>query len=127
VLRKQTAMQSKSLRTCPSKPVGLYAAIEWGLRDIKFLSPFSFSGTKNGSEHTFYCIMKDYDKEFNVYIPSFTEQFICITLPNKSGDNSILLSNKDCEHVMGKKVSMLWLSEKLKKKWAMKISPISTV
>lgn len=119
-------MQSKSLRTCPSKPVGLYAAIEWGLRDVKFLSPYSFCGSKDSVNLTFHCIMSDYDSDFNVYIPSFSEKYICIVIPNKSGDNGVVLTHEDCREVMGKKVSMKWIAEKLKKKWAMPISPTST-
>lgn len=118
-------MQSKSLRTCPSKPVGLYAALEWGLRDVKFLGPFSFCGSKEDINLTFHCTMNDYDSDFNVFIPSFTEKYICIIIPNKKGDNSVLLTRDDCKGVMGSKVSMQWIAEKLKKKWAMPISPIS--
>ena len=119
-------MQSKSLRTCPSKPVGLYAALEWGLRDVKFLGPFSFCGRKDKVNLTFHCVMNDYDSNFNVFIPSFTEKYICIVLPNKKGDNSVLLTREDCMDVMGGSVSMQWIADKLKKKWAMEISPIST-
>ena len=119
-------MQSKSLRTCPSKPLGLYAAIEWGLRDVKFLSPFSFCGSKDDITHTFHCSMQDYDDDFKVYIPEFTEDFIVIFLPNKKGDNNILLTNEDCKEVMGTKVSMEWIANRIKKKWATKISRTST-
>lgn len=70
--------------------------------------------------------MNDYDPDFNVFIPSFTEKYICIVLPNKQGDNSVLLTREDCAGVMGTSVSMQWIADKLKKKWAMKISPTST-
>ena len=119
-------MQSRSLRTCPSKPLGLYAAIEWGLRDVKFLGPFSFCATKNENKLTFHCTMSDHDKDFKIYIPKFTEQYICVTIPNKKGDNSVLLSREDCEGVMGTRVSMQWIADKLKKKWELKISNRST-
>jgi hypothetical protein len=119
-------MQSSSLRTCPSKPLGLYAGLEWGLGDITFLSPFSFSGTKGGKVITFHCAMNDYDSNFNVYIPEFTEDVICLFIPNKDGDNSVLLTKQDCMRVMGKDVSMRWISKKIKKKWAMKTSRTST-
>lgn len=71
--------------------------------------------------------MQDYDDEMNVYIPKFDESFICIIIPNKRGDNSVILTNEDCKEFMGKRVSMKWIAEKLKRKWAMKISPTSTV
>ena len=119
-------MQSKSLRTCPSKPVGLYAAMEWGLRDVKFLGPFSFCGKKDNLNLTFHCVMNDHDDDFNVYIPTFTEKFLCLFIPNKEGDNTVVLTREDCKDVMGKKVSMRWIADKLKKKWAMKISRTST-
>lgn len=69
--------------------------------------------------------MNDYDPDFNVFIPLFTEKYICIIIPNKKGDNSVLLTREDCADVMGGKVSMQWIADKLKKKWAMKISPTS--
>ena len=70
--------------------------------------------------------MSDYDKDFNVYIPKFTEKFICLIIPNKKGDNSVILTKEDCQEVMGKKVSMQWIADKLKKKWAVTISRTST-
>jgi len=69
--------------------------------------------------------MIDYDIDFKVFIPSFTEKYICIIIPNKKGDNSVLLTRDDCSSVMGSKVSMQWIADKLKKKWEMKISPAS--
>ena len=59
--------------------------------------------------------MSDHDKDFKIYIPKFTEQYICV-----------LLSRKDCEDVMGTRVSMEWIADKLKAKWEMKISNRST-
>jgi hypothetical protein len=119
-------MQSSSLRTCPSKPLGLYAGFEWGLRDVKFLSPFSFSGNKDGTTFKFHVAVSDYDKEFNVAIPTFTEPFIILFIPNKTGDNCVLLSMDRCSSELGKKVSMQWIADNLSRKWAMKISPTST-
>lgn len=70
--------------------------------------------------------MSDHDEDFNVYIPKFTEKFICLIIPNKKGDNSVVLTKEDCQEVMGKKVSMQWIADKLKKKWAVTISRTST-
>lgn len=70
--------------------------------------------------------MQDYDKDFNVFIPRFEEEYICICLPNKSGDNNVLLTKDDCKDVMNQKVSMKWISQRIKKKWETKISPTST-
>jgi len=119
-------VQSRSLQTCPSKVVGLYAALEWGLRNIEFLGPYSFCGRKDNVNLTFHCNMQDYDEDFMVYVPEFTEKFICLTFPNKKGDNSVVLTREDCIPVMKTKVSMKWIAEKLKRKWEMKIYPIST-
>lgn len=119
-------MQSKSLRTCPSKPLGLYAALEWGLRDITFLSPFSFRATKGSVNLTFHCIMTDHDNNLNIFIPKFTEEFLCLYIPNKKGDNTVVLTREDCKDVMGSKVSMQWIADKLKKKWEMTLSQTST-
>lgn len=117
-------MQS-SLRTCPSKPLGLYAGLEWGLGDIKFLSPFSFSGTKEGRIFHFHVAVSDYDKDFNVFLPLFTEPFIILFIPNKTGDNCVMLAGDRCSRDMGQKVSMQWVANNLSRKWEMKISPIS--
>jgi hypothetical protein len=119
-------MQSKSLQTCPSKVGGLYAAMEWGLRNIAFLGPYSFCGNKDNVNLTFHCHMQDYDEDFNVYIPQFTEKYIMLIIPNKKGDNSVLLTKDDCADVMGSKVSMKWIANKLRRKWEMKISRTST-
>ena len=119
-------MQSKSLQTCPSKPVGLYAAVEWGLRNITFLGPYSFCGSKDNVNLTFHCNMQDYDEDFDVYIPEFTEKYIMLIIPNKDGDNSVLLTKDDCADVMGSKVSLKWISNKLRRKWEMKVSRTST-
>ena len=70
--------------------------------------------------------MQDYDEDFQIYIPEFTEKFICLVIPNKKGDNSVVLTREDCEPVMKTKVSMKWNADKLKLKWEMKIYPIST-
>ncbi len=70
--------------------------------------------------------MQDYDEDFEVYIPEFTEKYIMLMIPNKKGDNSVLLTKDDCADVMGGKVSLKWISNKLKRKWEMKVSRIST-
>lgn len=100
--------------------------MEWGLRDVTFLGPYSFCGRKEDINLTFHCIMQDYDPNFDVYIPKFDEKYICLVIPNKTGDNSVLLSKDDCKEVMGSKVSLKWISQKLRRKWEMKISRTST-
>lgn len=117
-------MQSRKLKDYPSKPLGLYAAMEWGLKNVKFLSPFSFCGSKDGKEMTFHTYMEDHDKNFDVFIPEFTEDYIILFIPNKAGDNSIVLTLEDCLSEMGNKVSMEWLAKRIKRKWAMEYSVI---
>ena len=126
LLRLLQIMQKERTRDYPSKPLGLYAAMEWGLGNIKFLSPFSFCGTKGESELTFHVSIQDYDKGFNLLLPKFNEQFLILFIPNKSGDNTILLSKEDCEMKMGSLVSMEWLSKYIKRKWNMTLSRTST-
>ena len=70
--------------------------------------------------------MRDHDKDMNIFIPKFTEEYLCLYIPNKKGDNAVVLTKEDCEGVMGTKVSMQWIADKLKKKWAMSTSPTST-
>ena len=64
----------------------------WKVKDITFLGPYSFCGSKDKVNLTFHCSMQDYDEDFMVY--TVTEKFICLVIPNKKGDNSVVLTRK---------------------------------
>lgn len=119
-------MQSRTLRTYPSRPLGLYAAMEWGLGNIKFLSPFSFCGSRGGKTMDFHVVFNEYDEVYDIDLPEFNEQFLILLIPNKPGDNTVVLSREDCKEKMGKKVSMAWVATRIKRKWTMNLSRTST-
>ena len=111
-------MQSKRAETSPSKVFGLYASIEWGLRDIKFLSPHSFSASNGSETWSFYASISDYDDNFDVELPEFEDDYVILFIPNKSGDNCVLMDKASCNMCMGQKVSMKWIAQRIKRKWA---------
>jgi hypothetical protein len=100
-----------------SKGFGAFAAIEWGLRDLKFLSPQTFSGRKGSREMTFTVHAENYDSDFSVSVPYFETDFLLLFIPNKEGDNCVVLTRADTWEKRGLKVDMTWISKKLKRKW----------
>lgn len=117
-------MQSQRLQTFPSKAIGLYASIEWGLSGVKTLSPFSFAGRKGDKELTFHTKML-YSKDYMVDIPKFEEQFLVLCILNKQGDNCVVLTKQACEDVMGSQVDFHWVAKHLKRKFHVQYTPTS--
>tara|TARA_R100001463_G_scaffold28337_4_gene64863 strand:- start:22589 stop:22942 length:354 start_codon:yes stop_codon:yes gene_type:complete len=107
--------------TCLSKSFGIYAMMEWGLRDVKFLSPQTFSGKKGGRTMTFTAAMRSYDKDFMVPIPNFETNYLILFIPNKEGDNCIILEERDGMVWNEDKVSLNWIALNLKRKWNAKL------
>lgn len=103
--------------TSLSKGFGAFAAIEWGLRDVKFLSPQTFSGSKNGRTMTFHVHAENYDKDFTVGVPYFDTDFLLLFIPNKEGDNCVILTRADSWEKRASRVDMTWIARKLKRKW----------
>jgi len=109
--------------TSPSKVIGLYASIEWGLRDIEFLSP-QFFRCNHGK---FGCHFVDHedgkifiswredmrDDEYDVYVIRNKER----------GDNAVLFKAKDLEPMSNKWVTFEWIAKHLKKKWRVDFLP----
>jgi len=104
-----------------SKGFGAFAAIEWGLRDVKFLSPQTFSGSKNGRAMTFTVHAENYDEDFTVSIPKFDTDFLLLFIPNKEGDNCVILTRADSWERRESRVDMTWIARKLKRKWNAKL------
>jgi len=100
-----------------SKGFGLYAAMDWGLRDIRFLSPQTFSGKKDGRTMSFFVHLEEYDEDFTISIPHFDTEFLIAFIPNKEGDNCVILTHKDASEKIGCRVEMTWISQNLKRKW----------
>lgn len=110
-------MQSKTAETSHSKGLALFMSIEWGLRDIKFLGPHSFSASKDGRVFEFDVCTSLHDDNFDVMLPTFDREYIIMFIPNKSGDNCVLMTKNDCVEKMGNKVSMKWVADRIKRKW----------
>lgn len=91
--------------------------MEWGLRDIEFLSPQTFSACKNGRRMSFHVHAENYDKDFTVSIPKFGTDFLIVFIPNKEGDNCVVLTKEDSWEKRDSRVDMIWISKKLKRKW----------
>tara|TARA_R100000951_G_scaffold78799_1_gene66561 strand:+ start:2944 stop:3249 length:306 start_codon:yes stop_codon:yes gene_type:complete len=89
--------------------------MEWGLRDVKFLSPFSFSANKQGKTYTFGVLITDYNDNMDVVLPVSHEQYLIVCIANKKGDNCVLLDGGLCRSP--KVVSMKWIGQNLKRKF----------
>jgi len=111
-----------------SKGFGLYAIMDWGLGDVKFLSPQTFSGKKHGRTMSFFVHAEDYDKDFTISIPNFDTDFLIVFIPNKEGDNCVVLDGAEASEMIGKRVEMTWIANRLKRKWnaGLKTSDILT-
>jgi len=103
--------------TSLSKGFGVYAMIEWGLRDIEFLSPQTFSACKGTRRMSFHVHAENYDKDFTVSIPKFDTDFLLLFIPNKEGDNCVILTRADTWEKRASRVDMTWIAKKLKRKW----------
>ena len=106
----------RNLTLYPSKPFGLYAMMEWGLRDVKFLSPFSFSANTGDSTLTFHVSIQDHTEAHEVELPAIDEQYLILYIPNKRGDNCVVIDAKDCPSV-DTFVEFKWVAKHLKRKF----------
>lgn len=113
--------QSLKTTTYHSKILGCLCVIEWGLRDIVFLSPSSFEAEANGKRYTFHaCIIEHFNTM--VDIPVFEEDFLVMCIANKSGDNTIVLTHDDCKEVMGTSVDFHWVAGFIKKRMSITVT-----
>ena len=103
------------LTTCPSKPFGFYACWEWGLSNVKFLSPFSFSANKDGKEITFFVHVQDHTDKHQVSLPLFAEDYLILYIPNKVGDNCVVIDGNDCIGQLT--INFKWIAASLKRKF----------
>ncbi len=98
----------------PSKAVALYAGIEWGLRDIAFLSPFIFSSNV-GVFYVQECTHADSKVLINDYVNDV--DYFVLLIKNKDGDNAVLMKSKAVMPYKNKVVDFTWIAKHLKKKW----------
>ena len=99
----------------PSKSFGFYACFEWGLRDVKFLSPFSFSASKGGKRITFFVCMQDHTDKCEIYLSPFTEDYLILYIPNKKGDNCVVIDGADCTGQST--IDFKWIASHFKRKF----------
>jgi hypothetical protein len=102
------------MTTSPSKAIGLFAGIEWGLKDIKILSPFIFSSDKG----VFYVqVSTHFDTSILINDYQSKPDYFVLIIKNKEGDNSVLLKEEDVLQHKNKYVDFKWIAKHLKKKW----------
>lgn len=100
---------------CLSKVFSLYARLEWGLSDVKITTPIFFSAkTKKGDEVNFTCVMEDHE-EMTVFIPEF-DKFLLMLIPNKNGDNFIVLDKTGCINMVNKRVTFKEIANVIRRK-----------
>jgi hypothetical protein len=99
---------------CPSKVIALYAGIEWGLRDITFLSPFIFSSNL-GVFYVQECIHVDSQVLINDYVTDV--DYFILLIKNKDGDNAVLMKHEDIMPYRNEVVDFTWIAKNWKKKW----------
>lgn len=109
-------MLSKEAMTCPSKAIALYGTMEWGLKNIEFLSPYSF----RCNHGLFYCRVKDHE-DSKIFVEWYEQrqddEYVVYIIPNKKGDNAVLFLAKDIDPMSNKYMSFEWIAKHLKKKW----------
>lgn len=110
---------------CLSKAFGLYGAMEWGLKDVEFLSPHSF----RCNHGTFYCRKwshEDYKIFVEWYDDEKDDEYVIYLIPNKEGDNCVLFKAKDIAPMSNKWITFEWIAKNLKRKWRMDYHPFTS-
>jgi hypothetical protein len=101
--------------TCLSKVFSFYARLEWGLSDLNITTPIFFSAkTDKGDEVNFTCVMEDHE-DMTVFIPEF-DQFLLMLIPNKKGDNFIVLDKIGCSSMINKRVTFKDIANVIRRK-----------
>jgi hypothetical protein len=103
------------LMNCLSKVFSLYARLEWGLSDVKITTPIFFSAkNKEMKDIEFMCVMQDH-KDATIDLPVFND-ILLMLIPNKKGDNFIVLDQKGCKKMMGRNVTFKELADAIRRK-----------
>lgn len=102
------------------KAIGTLVCIEWGLRIVEFLDPFSFlaASTRTGVIVSVRCEVLEQQRKNGTYCVDMTkpeEEYYIGIIPDKVGDNVVLIKSdvmKDgCENY-----AYQWIAENLKAK-----------
>lgn len=108
---------AKRVMNYPSKPFALWAAIEWGLCGVKITSPSSFSATSNGRQLHFQIFIKNHRKAFvDLGVDSVDDGFVLLLIPNKSGDNFVVIKSEDLASLNLRNLSFEELAKVIKRK-----------
>jgi hypothetical protein len=107
---------------CLSKVFSFYARLEWGLSDVKVTTPIFFSAKpkKGGDSIEFMCVMQDH-KDATIDLPVFND-ILLMLIPNKKGDNFIVLDRKGCQSMMGRNITFKELAGAIKRKTRFEVS-----
>jgi len=89
--------------------------MEWGLKDFRIISPHLFSAKANGKEYVFYVNIENHT-DYKLSKPTHDADFYAILIPNKKGDNLILLTKSDLMSHSGQFLDFNWIASNLKKK-----------
>jgi len=101
----------------PSKPLALWAAIEWGLRDVKITSPSSFSATSMEKRIHFHVFIKNHRNAFvDLGVDSVDEGVVLLLIPNKAGDNFVVIKSEDLSSINLRNLSFEEIAKTLKRK-----------
>ena len=101
---------------CLSKAFSVYARLEFGIGDVKVISPFLFSGSPKGSNkrYEFHCHSENHVGA-KLFIPKFKDTLFML-IPNKKGDNFIVLKEADLKDKMNGMVDFKTLANVIKYK-----------
>lgn len=95
--------------------------MEWGLKDVEFLSPYSF----RCNHGLFYCRQRNHE-DSKIFIEWYDDEkdheYVVYLIPNKRGDNCVLFRAKDIAPMSNKWVTFEWIAKHLKKKWRIDVS-----
>lgn len=89
--------------------------MEWGLKDFRIISPHLFSAKANDKEYVFFVNIENHIN-YKLSKPNHDADFYVILIPNKNGDNLILLTRSDLMAHSECFLDFNWIASNLKKK-----------
>ncbi len=92
--------------------------IEWGLRDIEFSAPKLSLPVRGTRPKCLSMSMRRTTIKTSRYpYLNSTPIFLLLFIPNKEGDNCVILTRADTWEKRANRVDMTWIAKKLKRKW----------
>ena len=84
---------------------------------MKITSPYSFSAYSKGKKMTFQVFMKSHNNAFiDLGVSSIDAEFVLLFIPNKRGDNFVVMKAKDLDNVPLNRISFEELAKVIKRK-----------